>query len=251
MSLCIELDDCLHDFRIIVPVQRLQIVGCHDVNLFLAAHTSKENNLLGIPRLKQHLHSLHLVSGLCIFLTSQMIRSLTFAALPNSPQQICPLLRCPLILWRSHCFCHVFTDQDVVLHRQPKCLLKVLRAHQQMHCFPKLPMLKEEVRAPAKKRGICVVSEIICNCPQTLKQLSSEANVKSLAHITPFLVQQHRLLKHLLPFKVLSSVHHRVLIRLQRQVHQLVVHPVLLRKTECMTEAMRAAEELNRLWDLV
>lgn len=54
----IEANDILHDLWVLAPVQRLQVVCCHHVDLFLAWHTREEHNLFRVSRLQQSLHCL-------------------------------------------------------------------------------------------------------------------------------------------------------------------------------------------------
>ena len=45
----VEQNDVLHDGRIRAPVQRLQIVGGHDVDVALPRYAGEEHNLFGVP----------------------------------------------------------------------------------------------------------------------------------------------------------------------------------------------------------
>lgn len=54
----VETNDCLQDVWVFPPVQRLEVVGCHDEKLLLTRNIGKEHYFLGVTRLEQRPHGL-------------------------------------------------------------------------------------------------------------------------------------------------------------------------------------------------
>lgn len=57
-ALGVETYDVLHDFWVFAPVQGLQVVGSHYVNLLLSGYIGKEADFLCVTWLQQGLHCL-------------------------------------------------------------------------------------------------------------------------------------------------------------------------------------------------
>jgi len=55
----VERDDVLDDVRVGSPVERLQVIGCHYVDLLLTTCVRIKHNLLRVTRLEQSFHRLH------------------------------------------------------------------------------------------------------------------------------------------------------------------------------------------------
>ena len=52
LALGVEGDDVLENGVVLSPVQRLEVVGSHYVNILLPGYASKVDDLLGVPRLE-------------------------------------------------------------------------------------------------------------------------------------------------------------------------------------------------------
>ena len=58
LSFGVELDDVLHRFWIFLPVERLQVMTCHDVDLLLSRDVGEQDYLLSVPGFQQGFHGL-------------------------------------------------------------------------------------------------------------------------------------------------------------------------------------------------
>ena len=57
-ALGVEADDVLHDLRLPPPVQSLEVVGRHHVDVFLPRYAGKEDDLFRVTGLQQGFHGL-------------------------------------------------------------------------------------------------------------------------------------------------------------------------------------------------
>ena len=58
------------------PIQALQVVCSHDVDILLPALGGKEHNLLRVAALEERAHGLNLVAGLHVLLGGQLVGAL-------------------------------------------------------------------------------------------------------------------------------------------------------------------------------
>ena len=76
LCLRVELDDVLHNLRVRLPVEILQVVGREDVDVAVARDTREVADLLRVARAEQALHRLHLIAGLRVHLAREMVVAL-------------------------------------------------------------------------------------------------------------------------------------------------------------------------------
>eukprot|EP00906_Rhabdomonas_costata_P002811 RCo004372 len=251
MGLGVEPDDVLHGLRVVVPVQGLQKVRGQDVDFLLPGMHRKEDNLLLVPGLQQHLHSLQLFSSLGVFLAGQMPRFLGLSHLGNLLQQgqsVC-LTVLILRLWQRHCLRHLFRQLHVILHAQLQSPLKGLRGDEHLCSLIKLLVFDEELGAAYECLWVSVSAKVIRNGGEHVKKLSLDAQLQSSGNIPALLVEQHRPVHHSLVLEVLCGVqHHGGAAGLQREVDGLSVHVLLFGDGDAVAVALGDGEVVQRLF---
>lgn len=145
-AFCVEADDGLEDLGVLLPVQRLQVVGRHDEKLLLTRDVGKEDDFLRVARFEQRPHGLRkrrknvqntdkwrwpwcsfycmlpldwhylgFVSRLRVFLGGQVIVALTHAAVGDALQQLLPgLFRQILWICDGHSLRQALCDGQVL-----------------------------------------------------------------------------------------------------------------------------------------
>lgn len=74
LSLGVELDDVFHRFRIFLPVERLQVMTGHDVDLPLPRNVGEQDYLFRVSGFQQGFHGLDMMEWLGFVVLANLIK---------------------------------------------------------------------------------------------------------------------------------------------------------------------------------
>mmetsp|Transcript_34653 Transcript_34653/g.68450 ORF Transcript_34653/g.68450 Transcript_34653/m.68450 type:complete len:298 (-) Transcript_34653:1128-2021(-) len=209
-SLQVEGDDVFHQVGVRLPAEALEEIRSEDVDVGLSSRACKEDDLLGVPRLQQCLHSSHLVACLRVLLAGQGKQTLSFAHTRQAHQQRSSPLCIHLSLLWSKSFDGLVFQLNVKLHTPravcnlPKVLVAphptpqplLCRCFQQheglvvslghgkkLYCLLLLAAGPEELGTASEDLRVGVGFQVFAHLLEGLEEVVPEADLDSLVEL--------------------------------------------------------------------